>query len=59
MKPLLVPNDFDRNILARLVIVTLGDLSERSFAKHVQDFISVRDVVVVDNEVVASLIIKT
>lgn len=28
MKPLLVPNDFDRNILARLVVVALGDLSE-------------------------------
>lgn len=28
MEPLLVPNDFDRNILACLVVVALCDLSE-------------------------------
>lgn len=59
MEPLLVPDNLDRDILARLMIVTLGNLSERSFAKHIQNFVTEHDMVVIDDDIISTLVVES
>lgn len=59
METLLVPDNLDGNVLACLVVVALGDLTKRTLAEHVQDLITVHQMVVVHNQVVSTFIIIT
>lgn len=59
METLLVPDDLDGNVLARLVVVAFGDLTKRTLAEHVQDLVTVHQMVVVHNQVVSTFIIIT
>lgn len=58
VEPLLVPNDLDRDHLARLVIPALQYLPERSLAEDVDGFVAVEDVIVRHEEVVAPLVVE-
>jgi hypothetical protein len=58
MEPLLVANDLDGDHVARLVIAALEHLSERALAEDVDDLVAVHDVVMRDEEVVATVVVK-
>jgi hypothetical protein len=57
METLLVPDNLDGNILPSLVVVALGDLAERTLAEHVQNLVTVHQMVMVHNQIVSPLII--
>lgn len=57
MKSLLVPNDLDRDHLTCTVISTLQHLSKRSFPQNVNDLVTIANVVVRDEQVVASIVV--
>lgn len=57
VEALFVPNDLDGHHFARLVVAALQDLTERAFAQHVDDLVPIKDMVVWDNEVVASFVV--
>ena len=57
MKPLLIPYDLDRHRLARAMISAVQYLTEGSFAKSVNNLITVRKMIPEDNKVVATLIV--
>lgn len=57
VKPLLVADDLDRNRLTSLMVPAIQDLTERALAKRIHDLIAVSKVIVVDNEVVAALVV--
>jgi hypothetical protein len=59
MEPLLISNDLHRDQPARLVIDASDDLPEAALAEHVDDFISIRQVVAKNDVVVAALIVVT
>lgn len=58
VEALLVPDDLDRDHLARLVVAALEDLAEGTLAKDVDDLVTEPDVVVGDKEVVAALVVE-
>ncbi len=57
MEALLVPDNFDGDVLPSFVIPTLQNLSERSLSKHPFDLIPICKVVTRDDEVVAPLVV--
>lgn len=58
VKPLLVPDDLDGDVLARLVVQRADDLAERPLADHLEDLVPVRDVVVQHLVVGAVLVVE-
>lgn len=58
VESLLVANNLDRCHVTSLMIPALQHLTKRSLAEHVNDLVPVLEMVMRDNEVVASLIIK-
>lgn len=57
VESLLVPDDLDRNRPSRAVISTLEDLAERSLPEQADDLVPVREVVPLDEQVVAPLVV--
>ena len=57
MESLLVPNDLDRNHLTRTMISTLQHLAKRSFSQNVDDLVTIANVVVRNEQVVASIVV--
>lgn len=57
VEPLLVADDLDRNRLASLMVPAIQDLTERALAKRIHDLIAVSKVIIVNNEVVATLVV--
>lgn len=57
MEALLVANDLDRDHFARSVITALQDLAERALAQHVNDLVTISNVISWYDEVVASFIV--
>lgn len=59
MEALLVPDDFDSDVLPGLVISALQHLSKRTLAKHSFDLISICKVITRDNQIITPLIVVT
>jgi hypothetical protein len=57
VEALLVPDNLDGYILACLVIVALGHLTKRTFAQHIQDLVAIHKMIMVDDQVVTTLIV--
>jgi hypothetical protein len=57
MEPFLVPDNLDCNALARFVITTLQYLTKGTFSEEAHDLIPIGQMVTLDMDVVASLII--
>ena len=57
MEPLLVTDDLDGHGLARAVITAVKHLAERAFAEGIDNLISVREMIVCDDLVVAAIVI--
>lgn len=59
MEPLLVPDNLDSHVLSSLVVVTFGNLTKGSLAKHVQNLITEHDMVVIDDDIVSTFVIES
>lgn len=59
VEPLLVADDLDRNRLASLMVPAIQDLTERTLTERIHDLITVSKMIVVDNEIVATLVVVT
>ena len=57
VETLLVTDDLDSNHVASLMIATSQNLSERALAESIDDFVSKRNMIAFDYEVVSSLVI--
>lgn len=57
VETLLVADNLDSDRFARLVVSALNDLPERALAKDPNDFVSIREVIVRNNQVITPLII--
>ena len=57
VEPLLVPDDLDRHGLAGAMVAAVQHLTERALAQSVDDFVAVRQMVMHDNEIVASFVV--
>jgi hypothetical protein len=57
MEPLLVADNLDGDKFTGCVVTTLEHLTKRAFAERADDFIAVRQMIVVDDEVVTSVVI--
>jgi hypothetical protein len=57
VEALLVADDLDGDGLARLVVAALDDLAERAFAEDAHDLVPVAEVVAVDDEIVAPVVV--
>jgi len=58
MESLLIPNNFDGNNLARLVIQTLAHLSKTPLPKYSEYLISISEMISLHNNVIPNVIIK-
>jgi hypothetical protein len=59
MKPLLVPDELDRHVLAGFPVEALENNAKRALAQHGQDLVAEVDVVVRHNSVVPPFVVKT
>ena len=57
VESLLVPDDLDGDGSSRAVVTTLEDLTERTLAEQPDDLVPVREVIVLDDEVVSPFVI--
>ena len=57
VEPLLVADDLDRNRLTSLMVPAIQDLTKRTLAERIHDLITVSKMIVVDNEVVPTVVI--
>lgn len=57
MEPFLVPDDLYRHRLPGRVIPAVQDLAERAFPKGIYDFVTVCQVVVIDHQVIATVVV--
>ena len=55
---LLVPNDFDGNVMAFLVVIALDDLPKGALSKEREDLVAVANVVMLGQEIVAASVVK-
>lgn len=57
MKPLLIPDDFDGDGLSCGVIAALQYLTKRALSKNVHNLVSIGQVITIDDNVVATLVV--
>lgn len=57
VESLLVANDFDSDHVSSLVISALQNLTERTFSENVDNLVAIVEVIVRNQEVIASLIV--
>jgi hypothetical protein len=57
METLLIANDLDSNHISSLVISALQNLTERTFSEDVDNLVAVVEVIVRNEEIIASLIV--
>jgi hypothetical protein len=57
MEPLLVTDNLDSNRLSSGMIPTIEHLPKRPFSKRVHDFITVSEMIMVDNQIISPFII--
>lgn len=57
VEPFLVSNDLDRHRFARTMVPTVQYLSERSLSQRVNDLISISQVIVVNDLIIASVVV--
>ena len=57
MESLLIPDDLDRDRTSRTMISTLQNLTKRPFPQQSDDLVSIREMIVLDNEVISSLVV--
>jgi len=57
MEALFIPDDLDGDGLSRAMVPTMEDLTKGAFAKSVNDFVSECQMVMVDNLIIASVVV--